>query len=195
MQETEANPWVTLDVTRRFRDDFIIVEEHAVRDAAGKRSTYGVVRYCHRGLLVLPVEQDGSVTLVGQWRFAAGAYSWELPAGSIEPGEEPIAAARRELQEEAGFAAESWMHLVSLTVSPAITDERAVCFAAWNLRPAKLDADPQEVLKTRKVRFAEAVGLALSGEITAAPAVAAILALHARAARGELPADLAQRLA
>jgi hypothetical protein len=84
---------------------------------------------------------------------------------------------------------------VSLTVSPATTDERAVCFAAWNLRSAKLESDPQEVLQTRRVRFAEAVDMALGGQITAAPAVAAILALHAKSSRGELPADLAERFA
>lgn len=192
--DPQTNPWLTLDVARRFADDFIIVEEHKVRDPAGKRCVYGVVRYRHRGLIILPVDADGSVTLIGQWRFAAGAYSWELPAGSMEPGEDPAAAARRELREEAGMTAENWLHLLSLSASPATTDERVVCFVAWNLQPCETDPDPQEVLQIRRVPFAEALRLALSGEIAAAPAVAAILALHARASRGDLPADLAQRL-
>jgi 8-oxo-dGTP pyrophosphatase MutT (NUDIX family) len=194
LAESELNPWTTLEVRPRFRDDFIVVEEHAVRDAVGRGAAYGVVRYRHRGLLVIPVHEDGCVTLVGQWRYAAGAYSWEFPAGSLEEGETPIDAARRELQEEAGLTAERWQQLVTLTVSPAITDEHAVCFAAWDLRPAKLRSDPQEVLKARRVRCSEAVELALSGQITAAPSVAAILALHARAARQELPEDLARLL-
>ncbi|MBV9757649.1 MAG: NUDIX hydrolase [Alphaproteobacteria bacterium] len=195
VRDDEANPWTTLEVAERFRDDFITVEEHAVRDAAGRPSTYGIVRYRHRGLLVIPVHDDGSVTLVGQWRYAAGRYSWEFPAGSIERGEATIEAAKRELQEEAGLVAEQWLELAALTMSPAITDEHATALAAWELRPARRDPDPQEVLKSRRLPFSEALDWALSGRITGAPAVAAMLTLYARQVRGELPEDLSRRLA
>jgi hypothetical protein len=89
LTDNEANPWLTLDVARRFSDDFIIVEEHTVRDAAGKRSIYGVVRYRHRGLLVLPVDNDGSprVRIAGNSRPAASSRARSrsrLPGANCE---------------------------------------------------------------------------------------------------------------
>jgi hypothetical protein len=153
VRDDEANPWTTLQVAERFRDDFITVEEHAVRDAAGRPSTYGIVRYRHRGLLVIPVHDDGSVTLIGQWRYAAGRYSWEFPAGSIERGEAPNEATKRELQEEARPGRRAVARALALTMSPAITDEHATALGAWDLRPAKRHPDPGEVLKCSAGRF------------------------------------------
>jgi hypothetical protein len=98
------------------------------------------------------------------------------------------------LEEEAGLVAEFWWELAQLMMSFAITDERATCFAAWQLRRCTQHGDPQEVLKLKPVRFSTAVDMALSGQITAAPTVAAIPALRVRAASGNLPDELARRL-
>ena len=189
-----SNPWTTLSTRRCYENDWIAVYEHQVRNAAGRTSPYGTVHFKHRGVGILPIDRDGHVHLVGQHRYAAGHYSWEIPAGGGNPDEEPIEAAHRELREEMGLAAESWLELLRVTVSGAITDQRAVCFVAWGLGRRERDPDEQEVLRRRRVSFAEAVRMALGGEITDAVSAATILALQARANRGELPEDLARLL-
>ena len=188
------NPWTVLGTERRHEDSFIALDEHRVRDAAGRERPYATVRFKRRGCVVVPVDAEGGTVLVGRWRFAAGRYSWEVPAGGARPDEDPEDAARRELGEEAGLEARRWLELLRLSVSGAITDERAVCFAAWGLSPRERRPDPQEVVEVRRVPFAAAVRMVLAGEVVEAASVAAIPALHARAARGELPPDLASLL-
>ena len=189
-----ANPWTTLSTRRHYENDWIAVDEHQVRNAAGHTSPYGTVHFKHCGVIILPIDRDGHVHLVGQYRYAAGHYSWEVPAGGGDPDEEPIEAARRELREEMGLTAESWLELLRLTLSGAITDQRAVCFVAWRLGQHEREPDEQEVLQRRRVPFPEALRMALGGEITEAISVATILALQARTALGELPEDLARLL-
>ena len=189
-----ANPWTTLSTTRHYENDWIAVDEHQVRNAAGHTNPYGTVHFKHRGIGILQIDRDGHVHLVGQYRYAANYYSWEIPAGGGNPDEEPVEAARRELREEMGLTAESWLELLHLTLSGAITDQRAVCFVAWGLGQHERKPDEQEVLKRRRVPFPEALRMALGGEITEAISVATILALQARTALGELPEDLARLL-
>ena len=74
--------------------------------------------------------------------------------------------------------------------SPGITDERAPCYVAWGLSPTGARPDPEETLARRRVSFKEAVAACLSGEIVDGASVATILAVHARALQGDLPAEL-----
>ena len=189
---SEENPWTTLSVSRQYENGWIAVDEHEVRDAAERPGRYGVVRFKEIGVHVLPIDDEGRVTLVGQYRYAARRYSWEIPAGGGEPDADPLEAAGRELREETGIEARHWLELLRLTLSGSITTAQSLCFAAWGLGPAERHLDAQEVIKLRRVLFAEAVELALGGEIRDAPSVATILALGAKADRGELPPDLAR---
>jgi 8-oxo-dGTP pyrophosphatase MutT (NUDIX family) len=191
----EQNPWTTLSVTARFDDPWIRVEEHAVVNAAGERRGYGVVRFKKRGVSVVPIGAEGHTLLVGQWRYSLGRYLWEIPAGGHAPDEDPLAAARRELREEAALTAGSWREILRLDLSTAITDEHVACFLAWDLDRCEPAPDPQEVLAVRRLPFADALDLVWRGEITAAVSVAALLKVHAMATKGELPPELAARLA
>ena len=191
---SEENPWTTLSVAPQYENDWIAVDEHEVRDASERLGRYGVVRFKVVGVHVLPIDGEGRVTLVGQYRYAAGRYSWETPAGGGAPDADPLEAAKRELREETGIAARHWLELLRLTLMGSITTAQGLCFAAWDLRPAERRLDSQEVIELRRVPFAEAVEFALSGEIRDAPSIAAILALRSKAERGELPPDLARRI-
>ncbi len=190
----EKNPWTTLRSSRRYENKWIAVDEHEVRDAAGNTSPYGVVRFKRRGHGILPIDSEGCTYLVGQYRYAAGRYSWELPAGGGRLEEDPLEAAQRELREETGITAEHWLELLHLTISGAITDERAVCYVAWGLDRQKRELDEQEVVKVRRVRFAEVMSMVLKGEINSAVSVATVLAVHARASCGDLPEGLGRLL-
>ena len=193
-KEAANNPWTTLSVVERFDDPWIRVEEHAVVNAAGERSSYGVVRFKKRGVGVVPVDENGRTLLVGQWRYPLGRYLWEIPAGGHTPDEDPLDAARRELREEVALAAESWCEVLRLDMSTAITDERVTCFLAWNLRIDEPEPDPQEVLAVRRLPFAEALDLVWRGEISNALSVAALLKVHAMMVKGELPREIRTHL-
>ena len=154
-----------------------------------------MVRFKKVGLRILPIDNAGCTYLVGQYRYGADTYSWELPAGGAEPGEDFGAAAHRELAEEAGLAAEHWLKLLDLVPSGSVTDERQIAFVAWSFEHVLRDPDPQEVLRVRRMPFAEALAGALSGSLRDAGTVALLAAAAAAAAHGILPGELISRIA
>ncbi|OLR91769.1 NUDIX domain-containing protein [Actinokineospora bangkokensis] len=131
---------------------------------------------------VVALDDDGQVVLIHQYRHPVGARLWELPAGLVDhEGEEPLAAAERELVEEVGLAAEHWSVLVDVAASPGFTDEEVRVFLATGLSEVTRQEMGEEEadLTTRRVPLPEAVRMALAGEITNAAAVAGVLAAAA----------------
>lgn len=127
---SEINPWTVLSSERLFEDEFVSFIRHAVRNAAGQDTTYSVTRYKQTGVGILPIDHDGHTWLVGQYRFASGAYSWDLPSGGGDLGEVPQKAANRELSEEVGLEASRWLELNRLVPAGAILDLRELSFPA-----------------------------------------------------------------
>jgi 8-oxo-dGTP pyrophosphatase MutT (NUDIX family) len=191
----ETNPWTTLGTVRRYEDSFVAVDDNRVVDAAGHESQYGVVRFKHVGVRILPIDEEGSTFLVGQFRYGASYFSWELPAGSLEPGEDVEAGARRELREEVGRLAARWFDLAELVPSGSVTDERGRLLVAWDLTRAEQDLDEQEVIRVKRLPFTEAVAMALGGAIKDAGTIVALLSAQARAQSGDLPPALLPLLA
>src|SRR6476646_7830329 len=102
-----SNPWTTLYSRQVYDNPWISVREDQVLRPDGSPGIYGVVHFKNRAIGVLPVEDDGSIWLVGQHRYPLNAFSWEIPEGGCPEGESPDAAARRELTEETGLSAAS----------------------------------------------------------------------------------------
>src|SRR2546427_10410389 len=100
---------------------------------------------------VLPFVDATRVLLVGQYRHLQGRVSWELPGGGAHAGEDPVAAAQRELREEGGYRAERFALLTRFYPSNAYLDEVAYCYAAYGLTPDPLPADHDEFLERRVV--------------------------------------------
>jgi 8-oxo-dGTP pyrophosphatase MutT (NUDIX family) len=192
--QRHGNPWKTLSVERRFEDDFINVDADQVINPAGHQATYGVVRFKGRGLRILPVDDEGQTYLVGQWRYGAGYYSWELPAGNQEQGEQARVGAARELREETGHAAEHWLELLEIVNSGSVTDQRERSFVAWGLRTSPLPQDEQERIRCTRVPFGRAVEMAIAGEIGDAGTIVALVTVQLKALRGELPPKLLELL-
>lgn len=119
---------------------FAVTEDHAV-EPGGVEIKRAIVR--HRGSAVmLPVDGKGRVLLVRQYRLAAQRFLWELPAGRVDEGETPLAAAKRELLEETGFRARRWTKLISFYPSPGFLSEKMTIFVAGELSEG--DAQPME---------------------------------------------------
>ncbi|MBM1171288.1 NUDIX domain-containing protein [Microvirga arabica] len=189
-----SNPWTTLSTQRFYESRYVDVDQDEVRHRSGTDHPYTALRFRIYGIAVLPIFADGTTYLIGQYRYLAQRYSWELPRGSGLKSAVPLETAKRELKEETGAVAGQWLEVLRLMVSPGITDELAPCFVAWDLEQGTAEPDPQEDLAVRRLPFGEAVAAALDGTISDAASVATLLAVQARAAANTLPADLLTRL-
>jgi 8-oxo-dGTP pyrophosphatase MutT (NUDIX family) len=189
--EEDGNPWTVKAASVPFRNDWFHVDKNDVIRPDGSPGEYTVVRVRRLAVGVLPIEADGSVHLVGQWRFPLGRYSWEIPEGGGEPGEAPLACAKRELEEEAGLCAAVWTPILEMDLSNSLTDERGIIFLATGLQTGQKQPEVTEVLRHRRVPFLELLQRVLDGRIRDSLTVAAALRAHHMAVTGELPGDLA----
>lgn len=124
---------------------------------------------------MIPVTSEGNLLLVSQYRHAAGRRLLELPAGTLEPGEEPLTAVSRELQEEVGHRPGKVEGLGGLFVAPGYTSEYIHLFVCTELVPARLDADEDEDIEVEERTSEQALAAIDSGEICDAKSVIGIL--------------------
>lgn len=158
----------------------------------GKPALYGLVHIRNLAVGIVPIDAEGNTILIGQERFTFGRYSWELPEGGGDPEGPPLDSAKRELSEEAGLKAGSWLpFLADAHTSNSITDERAYAFLAWDLSPdTSHEPDSSEDLTVRRVPFKIALRMAMNGEITDVFSLVMLLKASHLAENGELPEDL-----
>ncbi|MDO8480021.1 MAG: NUDIX hydrolase [Candidatus Rokubacteria bacterium] len=151
-----------------------------LREDVWRLPTGGERRYpvLHVGMCVgiVPFVDPGHVLLVRQFRHLARADSWELPGGGGQPGEDPEAAAQRELREEGGYRAGRLTFLTRFFPSNAYLDETAYCYLGEDLAPDLLASDDDEFFERRVVPFREAVAMALDDRITESVSKVALLA-------------------
>lgn len=174
-EERRIGPWLRRSVSVPYRNAWIQVEHHDVLDPSGAEGIYGVVRIRHRALGVVPLHADGTVTLVGQHRYPLDAYTWEIPEGGGRPDCDPLDEIRRELAEETGLRARTWIPLGEIQTSNSVTDEVAMLWLARDLEEGEASPESVEELATRRIPFREAVEMALDGRLVDAITVAALL--------------------
>jgi ADP-ribose pyrophosphatase len=126
-------------------------------------------------VVILPVLDREQIVLLRNYRFVIEQTLWELPAGTIEPGEPLQTCAERELAEETGYLAAKWRSLGYLYASPGVLDEKLHLFVAEGLTPGKAAPEPDEQLHPVTVRFDEALRMCLAGEILDAKTITALL--------------------
>ena len=132
---------------------------------------------------VVPVHEDGSVTLVRQYRAPVASSLWEVPAGLRDVDGEPTATtAARELVEEAGLAAEHLEHLVTFHNSPGFSDEAVVVYEATGLSEVPDDRQgvEEQHMLVRRIPLTEALAMVDDGRITDAKTVIALLTVARR---------------
>lgn len=175
MTQSESNPWQVNSSETRYDNAWIQVVHHEVTTPAGQPGIYGIVHFKHLAVGVLPVDDEGNVWLVGQYRLALGRYSWEIPEGGGVLDEETLISAQRELKEETGIEARDWRKLLEADLSNSATDERATIYLATGLTQGEPQPEDTEVLALRKLPFVEVYAMALDGRITDVMSVLAIL--------------------
>lgn len=139
----------------------------------------------HPGSVVIVPIIDDKVLILRQFRIALESTILELPAGTKEREEEWLTCARRELREETGYGAESWISLGKVWPAPGITNELMAVYLARDLSPAPLAPDDDEEIEVVSYRFNDLVTMALNGELQDAKSVVGIL--RAAAFLGEVP--------
>ena len=123
---------------------------------------------------IVSFSAPNTLLMIKQYRHAAGGFIWEIPAGTMDVGESPLACAKRELIEETGFSAENWITLGEITPLPAYSDERIHIFGATNLTPGKQHLDRDEILEVHEVPFDDALNMVRDNQIQDAKTISAL---------------------
>ncbi len=142
------------------------VHTDTIVEPGGYRAVRDVIR--HNGsVVVLAVDDaaDPQVLMVRQYRHAAGQFLLELPAGHIDAGEAPLAAARRELMEETGFRARQWKPLVKYFASPGFLGESMQIYLAEGIREGTAQPEEDEKIEVRRVPLSELLAMIATGKI------------------------------
>jgi 8-oxo-dGTP pyrophosphatase MutT (NUDIX family) len=187
-------PWQDLGHEVVHQTPWMKITEHQAVAPTGREASYGVLRFQNIATGVLPIHPDGTVTLVGQSRFARANYSWEMPEGGAPFGEDPLTGVKRELAEEAGLAAASWQLALRMEMSNSITDEIGFTWIAWDLTPVPVDPDPTEVIAIVRVPFTQLLHEIERGAILDALTIATAYRAYHMAREGLLPGWLAHAM-
>lgn len=189
-------PWGRGPQHTVYENPWIQVTHHEATAPTGRPAQYGVVSFKNVAIAVLPLHDDGTVTLVGQNRFALADYSWEIPEGGSPFGEDPLEGAKRELAEETGLAAAEWREVLWAQLSNSVTDERAIGYIALGLSNSAdtHEADDTEEIVMVRAPFREVLDAALAGHLQDVLTVAMLLRAYHMAREGALPDHLARAM-
>lgn len=155
------NPWITVWHDEVVRPD-------------GSDGIYGVIHFENLAVGVLVLDDRDRTVLVGQHRYTIDELSWEIPEGGVPAGESALEGAQRELQEETGLQAATWLEIGRLALSNSVSDERAVLFLATGLTHGEASPEPSESLELRWLPFSEVLAMTLDGRITDVLTVVAV---------------------
>jgi ADP-ribose pyrophosphatase len=167
-----------LSSRRTFHGAVFDVYSDVIAEPGGTPHRKDVIR--HNGsVVILPVQYprkgEPEILIERQYRHATGRYLWELPAGRIEPGEQPLTAARRELAEETGYRARRWKKLIRYYASPGFLAEWMQIYLAEDLTPGKDSPDPDEIIRHQFFPLSKALRMVETNALLDAKTMLALL--------------------
>lgn len=175
---SEHNPWTVLESEEIYDNNWIKLTEHQVLNPAGGKGIYGEVHFKNIAIGILPLDENLNTWLVGQYRFPTKSYSWEIVEGGGPLGDNPLASAKRELEEETGLSASKFTEIQRMHLSNSVSDEMAIVYVAQGLSFGVSSPEETEELIVKKLAFQQAYQMVMNGEITDSISVAAILKTH-----------------
>jgi 8-oxo-dGTP pyrophosphatase MutT (NUDIX family) len=166
MHHREENPWQVTSEKNIYENPWINVTEYQVINPSGNPGIYGKVHFKNFAIGI------------GQYRFALGNYSWEIPEGGGALGIDPLDSAKRELLEETGLKADRWAELQRTYLSNSVTDELCIIYLAQGLQQFEAEPEDTEQLVIKKLPFKEVYEMVCKGEITDSITIAAVFKLQ-----------------
>lgn len=182
----QRGPWRQLDQQLVYQNPWISVTHENVLTPAGTEGIYGVVHFKSHAVGVVPVDDEGRVWLVKQFRYTLNQYSIEIPEGGSPLADDMLETARRELREETGLTASEWTHLLDLHTSNSVTDESGVIYLAQGLVEGDTEPEATEDIEVLRVPLAEAIDWIFAGKITDSLSIMGLLAAERRLITGIL---------
>ncbi len=173
------SPWKQLTARNVYANKWIAVREDQVQLPDGRETVYGVVD-CGECVGVLPFVDPDHVLLVGQYRYVAQRFVWEMPTGGVHAGESLEAAAQRELAEEAGQTARRLTWISTYNPSKSVLNETAHLYLGEDLSPAESPPDHTEFIERRIFAFEEALAMVRRAEIVDSMTAIAVLSAALR---------------
>lgn len=186
MHHPEDNPWQITSEQVAYDNPWINVTEYQVIDPSGNPGIYGKVHFKNIAIGVFPLDDELNTYLVGQFRFALGQYSWEMPEGGGPVGTDPLESAKRELLEETGLKATKWTEIQRLHLSNSVSDELSILYLAQNLQQFEAEPEDTEQLIVKKLPFNEVYQMVCEGTITDAMTIVAVLKVQVMILEGHL---------
>lgn len=171
---SKRGPYTFLATREVYRNPWIRVREDKVLRPGGKEGIFGVVEMV-AGSSVLPVDNEGNVYLVSEYKYGIERESLEVMSGALASGETPLEAAQRELKEELGLTASQWDDLGCVDPFTTIVKSPNHLFLAQGLAQGSSSPDEGEELRTVKISLDEALARVMAGEITHAGSCVLIL--------------------
>jgi ADP-ribose diphosphatase len=167
-------PFEPLHSERVYQGRNFSVRRDEVRLPDGQTARLDIVDHVD-SIVLIPLDGEGKVHFVRQYRHAAGVDLLELPAGTLNPGEDPLECARREIREEIGLAADDLRELGAFYLAPGYSTEFMHVYLATGLHDSPLDRDEDEFLEPLSMPSSQALELAVTGQIPDAKTLAALL--------------------
>ena len=177
----KRGPWRIVSAREAYDNRWIRVTHHDVITPSGDPGIYGTIHYKNRALGIVPVDAQQHTYLVGQYRFALNAYSWEIPEGGGPLDVDFLESAKRELLEETGLRARRWHKLLETDLSNSVNDEKAIVFLACGLEQGDGRARiRRRTSPVRRVPLTEAFRMVEAGEIRDAISIMSLQAVELR---------------
>lgn len=166
MQHSEDNPWKIKSEKLVYENPWISLIHYDVINPSGGDGIYGKVHFKNLAIGIIAVDDERNTYLIGQFRFTINEYSWEIPEGGCPHNEDPLEAAKRELQEETGFTASHWQFLGEAFLSNSVSDEKTLLYLATGLTKGEAAPEETELLHLKKISLDEAFEMANDGRLT-----------------------------
>lgn len=170
-------PWTIQGTSQKYQNSFINVREDQVLQPDGQPGMYATVKM-KPGVAILPIDSNGVVYLIRQFRYALGKESLEVVCGAVEEDEPRREAAKREVQEELGIKAEEWNELGVFDLDTSIVHCPVYLFIAKQLTFTQTNREGTETMETIRIPFDTAVQMVMDNKITHAPSCVLILKAH-----------------
>lgn len=166
--------WKTLSSRIAYENPYTYVQEDKVINPAGQETVYGIMKSKADGVYIVPVNNEGNTYLVRQFRYTTQKMSWEVASGRVDE-KDFLAAANRELKEETGVKAEKFTELCTINSANGCCYFREVIFLAEDLTETNDELDPIDgILERKKIPLAEAIDMAVRGEISCPQTITAL---------------------